>query len=78
MMEWDKDGKRMVMTYDMDGSKWVFRGFVEKDGEHYMILEPHEETLATDPNWDSRYEVHLPEGDYIELKQAVDTLHGEK
>lgn len=63
-MNFDLDGDRIVGTYDMDGSKWIFLGFSNKFGEHYMKLKPHEDTLRKDPNWSDRYEVHLPRSDY--------------
>jgi hypothetical protein len=72
-MECSVKNGQVILTYEEDGSKWMFAGFLEKNGFHYMKLYP----LEPGASWPSpdaeKFEVELSEDEYVlmldELKE---------
>jgi hypothetical protein len=70
-MEISKRNGRVILTYEEDGSEWLFTGFVEKSGYRYMRLLPIERS-STWPAIDAKeFAVELDDDDYTRMVEAL-------
>jgi hypothetical protein len=74
-MELEYDGKQIIITYEEDGSKWLFMGFLRQVGKYYLIIAPFASTNQPEAAI-QKYRVPLTREEYVQWKTEIVELTG--